>query len=317
LTQRFKKARNIADASFTLEEIMKTIHFTFLFFIMAASLTPLQTSHAQEAAKPAEPPKAVPKGPAEKTFPLDFDPVWNKVVEVLTEKGLSEHPHGKMNASKETGKITTPSFRYFKIFSAKPVVENHYRDTYTITISQEAAVKEKAAKAKDGEAKFSAEEAKTKAEEAKTKTGDEAKALLEEAKTAAEDAKKAEAEAKKLFEEAKVAATKPKATKLSIDRKFEIHDDVNRRWVDADPNKDKVGMSAEFLLNTIEGKLASATPGENVKLESIVKPNLNLTPPVIVEGDGKGPAVAAAPAPAAPPAAQVPAAPPAAAAPAK
>jgi hypothetical protein len=301
---------------------MKTIHFTFLSFIMAASLVPVQASRAQEApkpadaAKPAEPAKAVPKGPAEKTFPLDFDPVWNKTVEALTEKGLSEHPHGKMTANKETGKITTPSFRYFKIFSAKPVIENHYRDTYTITISQEAAVKEKAAKAKEGEAKFSADEAKTKAEEAKTKTGDEAKALLEEAKTAAEDAKKAEAEAKKLFEEAKVAASKPKATKLNIERKFEIHDDVNRRWVDADPNKDKVGMSAEFLLNTIEAKLASATPGENVKLDSIVKPNLNLTPPVIVEGDGKAPAAAPVPAAAAPaPAAAAPA--PAAPAPAK
>jgi hypothetical protein len=275
--------------------MMKTIHFTFLFFILTTSLVFTQTGHAQQAPKPA-----VPTGPAEKTFPLDFDPVWDRVVEVLTEKGLSEHPHGKMTASKDTGKITTPSFRYFKIFSAKPVVENHYRDTYTITVSQEAAVKEKAAKSKEGEAQFSADEAKTKAEEAKTKTGDEAKTLLEEAKTAAEDAKKAEAEAKKLFEEAKVAASKPKATKVVIERKFEIHEDVKRAWIDADPNKDKVGFTADFLMKAIEGKLAGAKPGEAVKLDTIAKPNLNLTPPVIVEADSKPPAAVAAPAPAAP-----------------
>ena len=273
---------------------MKTIHFTFLFFILASSLMPAQTGRAQEAPKPAEAAKAPPKGPAEKTFSLDFDPVWDRVVEVLTEKGLSEHPHGKMTASKETGKITTPSFRYFKIFSAKPVVENHYRDTYTIIVSQETAVKEKAAKSKEGEAKFSADEAKTKTEEAKTKTGDEAKTLLEEAKTAAEDAKKAEAEAKKLFEEAKVAAAKPTATKLEIQRKFEIHDDINRRWVDADPNT-KVGFTADFLMQAVEAKLAAAKPGDTVKLDTIIKPNLNLTPPVIQEGEQKPPTAVAAP----------------------
>lgn len=268
---------------------MKTLHSTFLFLVLAAGLLVAQTGHAQEAAKPG------PKGPAEKTFPLDFDPVWDKVLEVLTEKGLSEHPHGKMTVSKDTGKVTTPTFRYFKIFSAKPVVENHYRDNYIITVSQEAAVKEKAAKSKSDEAKFLADQAKEKTEEAKGKTGEEAKALLDEAKTSAEDAKKAEAEAKKLSEEAKVAATKPKATKVSVQRKFEKHDDTKRQWMDADPEQEKVGFTADFLLSAIEAKLASGTPGE--KLDSIAKPNLNLTPPVIVEGEPKPPVTAAAPAP--------------------
>jgi hypothetical protein len=272
-----------------LEEIMKTIHFTFLSFVLATGLMVTQTGHAQDAAKP------VPKGPAEKTFPLDFDPVWDKVLEVLTEKGLSEHPHGKMTVSKDTGKVTTPTFRYFKIFSAKPVVENHYRDNYIVTVSQEAAVKEKAAKSKSDEAKFLADQAKEKTEEAKGKSGEEAKALLDEAKTSAEDAKKAEAEAKKFSEEAKVAATKPKATKVSVQRKFEIHDDTKRLWIDADPEKEKVGFTADLLLNAIEAKLASAAPGENVKLDSLAKPNLNLTPPVIVEGEPKPPVAAAAP----------------------
>jgi hypothetical protein len=253
---------------------MKTIRFTFLFLILAAGLAPVQTARA-----------------AEKTFPLDFDPVWNTVLEVLTEKGLSEHPHGKMTESKETGKITTPSFRYFKIFSAKPVVENHYRDTYTITVSQEAAVKAKAAKSKSEEAKFSADEAKTKTEEAKGKTGAEAKTLLEEAKTAAEDAKKAEAEAQKLSEESKVAATKSKATKVQVQRKFEIYDEVKKAWIDADPNKDKVGFTDTFLLNIVEEKLAAAKPGAAVKLDTITKPNLNMTPPVTVQqGEANPPA---------------------------
>ena len=260
---------------------MKAILFTLLTFILAAGLTPAQTARAQDGPKPAETAKPVPKGPAEKVYPLDFDPVWDRVLEVMTEKGLSEHPHGKMVVSKETGKVTTPSFRYFKIFSAKPVVENHYRDTYTITVSQEAVVKEKAAKSKADEAKFSADEAKTKTEEAKGKTGDEAKALLEEARTAAEDAKKAEGEAKRLSEEAKAAAGKPKATKVLVQRKFEKHDDVKRMWMDADSDKEKVGMTEEFLLKAIDAKLTAAKPGESVKLDSILKPNLNLTPPVI------------------------------------
>ncbi|HEY5600004.1 MAG TPA: hypothetical protein VIK48_04875, partial [Candidatus Manganitrophaceae bacterium] len=53
-------------------------------------------------------------------------------------KGLAVHPHGKMVLDKEAGKITTPTFRYFKIYSAKPVKEIDYRDTYTILVSKAA-----------------------------------------------------------------------------------------------------------------------------------------------------------------------------------
>lgn len=275
--------------------MIRKMTFLFLFFA-ATNLLDSEIATAQTA--------PTPKAPPEKVFPHGIDFVWNKVIEVVTEKGLSEHPHGKMAANKDAGTITTPSFRYFKIFSAKPVVENHYRDTYTITVSMEQITKEKLAKAKADEAAFLAEEAKTKREEAKDKTGDEAKTLLDEAKESEEGAKKASQEAKQLAEEAKVAAAKPKVTKVHIQRKFEIHDDTKRVWTDADPEKHKVGMTEEMLLRAIEAKIASSSPtAEPTKIENIVKPNLNLTPPVIQEEPK--------PAPPAPPAGQ-----PAAAAPA-
>lgn len=209
----------------------------------------IQTVHAQDAAK----------GPAEKVYSLSYDQVWDKIVETLTEKGLSDHPDGKMAANKDTGKITTPTFRYFKIFSAKPVVESHYRDTYTITITEAASFKAKEAKKKAEEAEFFLGEAKTKREEAKEKSGDEAKTLLEEAKESEKDGKEAAEAAKKLEEEAKVLASKPRVVKVLVERKFEIHDDTKRAWVDADPNKEKTGLSADALLSAFDAKLTTAS----------------------------------------------------------
>lgn len=102
--------------------------FTFFLIPLMIALTGY-SGWAQDTAKS-------PKPVAEKIFSGDFEAVWGKVIEVLTEKGLSEHPHGKMSADKDSGKITTPVFRYFKIFSAKPVKEVDYRDSYTITVSR-------------------------------------------------------------------------------------------------------------------------------------------------------------------------------------
>ena len=117
---------------------------SFLFFLLTASLIFIQAVEAQ-----------APKGPVEKIYALPYEQVWDKVVEVLTEKGLSEHPHGKMSADKENGKITTPTFRYFKIYSAKPVVKQiDYRDTYTITKLEETTAKAKKTKKKDEEVFF-------------------------------------------------------------------------------------------------------------------------------------------------------------------
>lgn len=224
----------------------------FLWFLFLIYTLPVQNVHAQSAPQPAV------KGPFEKSYSLPYDQVWDKVVEVLTEKGLSDHPHGKMSANKDTGKITTPSFRYFKIFSAKPVKESHYRDTYTITVLDEAGSKAREAKKKAEEAKFLLDEAKTKAEEAKGKSGDEAKTLLEEAKQSEKDGKESADAAKKLEEEAKVLAGKPKVVKVIVERKFEIHDDVKRAWVDADPNTEKAGITGDMLISAVDAKLAPA-----------------------------------------------------------
>lgn len=224
----------------------------FLWFLFLVHLLFIQTVQAQDAAKPA------PKGPAEKIYSLPYDQVWDKAVEVLTEKGLSDHPHGKMSLNKDAGKITTPTFRYFKIFSAKPVKESHYRDTYTITIIDPASFKAKEAKKKAEEAQFFLDEAKTKTEEAKGKSGDEAKTLLEEAKQSEKDGKESAEAAKKLEEEAKALAAKPRVVKLVVERKFEIHDDTKRAWGDADPNIEKAGLPADALLAAIDAKLATA-----------------------------------------------------------
>lgn len=231
---------------------MRTKINIFLWFIFLATPLLIQTVHAQDAAKPA------PAGPPERTYPLPYDQVWDKVVEVLTEKGLSDHPHGKMSADKDNGKITTPTFRYFKIFSAKPVKESDYRDSYTIMVLEESSAKAKEAKKKADEARFLLDEAKTKTEEAKGKSGDEAKTLLEEAKQSEKDGKESAEAAKKLEQEAKVLAGKPKVVKVKVERKFEIHDDVKRAWVNADPNTEKGGISEEMLLSALDAKLAPA-----------------------------------------------------------
>lgn len=225
----------------------------FLWFLFLVHPLFIQAVHAQDAAKPA------PKGPAEKTYSLPYDQVWDKVVEVLTEKGLSDHPHGKMSANKDTGKITTPTFRYFKIFSAKPVKESHYRDTYTVTITEAASFKAREAKKKAEEAEFFLGEAKTKMEEAKGKSGDEAKTLLEEAKQSEKDGKESAEAAKKMEEEAKALAAKPRVVKVLVERKFEIHDDTKRAWVDADPNTEKAGLPADVILSAVDAKLAAAS----------------------------------------------------------
>lgn len=112
----------------------KKLRDLFLLIVLLCLVT-YTKSHAEEAPKPAEPPPA-PRA-VERSYPEDFETVWNKLEEVLKEKGLFEHLHGKAIVDKENGTIKTPTFRYFKIWSAKsPVVERDYRDTYTITVTK-------------------------------------------------------------------------------------------------------------------------------------------------------------------------------------
>jgi len=119
---------------------MKKKKFRDLFLlIISLCFVTYGKSLAEEAAKPAVPPPA--PRVVEQSYPEDFETVWNKIQEVLKEKGLFEHIHGNAVLDKEKGTITTPTLRYFKIWSAKaPVVERDYRDTYTITVvkTQEA-----------------------------------------------------------------------------------------------------------------------------------------------------------------------------------
>lgn len=117
----------------------KKLSLLFLFFILAMSLFPSRSS-AQPPEQAA--PKPAPKR-TEATYSADFDHVWDNVIAVLMELGLSEHPHGKMSINKESGKITTPVFRYFKISSAKPVQEKDYQDSYIITVDGEQKTKTK------------------------------------------------------------------------------------------------------------------------------------------------------------------------------
>jgi hypothetical protein len=189
---------------------MRSMTFASVFLMTLLAAPALR---AQEAPKPAPPQHPL------KVYPDDYDKVWGDVVAVLTEKGLADHPHGKMQANKETGKITTPTFRYFRIFSASPVKEIDYRDTYTILVGKADAVPapEKQAAPKEG-------------------------------------AKEGAAEAPKPAP----PAGKSSGVKVEIQRKFEIYDTEKKAWVDADPHKEEVGITAEALFQALDSKLHTA-----------------------------------------------------------
>lgn len=209
---------------------------------------------AKEGLKKA---KALPT--VEKIFTEDYDRVWDAMVAVMKEKGLADHPHGKMKTKKKSGRIKTPIFRYFKIFSAEPpVVELQFRDSYKLRIKKiEVEVPQPKAKA--------APVAKpdTKAADKTAKPAD-GKPVKEE-KAAAPD--------KEAPAPAPPTVTK---VKFTIKRKFQVHDDMTRKWVAGDPEQYKVGYSQQYLLKAIEAKLKGSA-------KSAKQANLNITPPVIVK----------------------------------
>ena len=231
----------------------------------------------------ADAPKPAAKLKIEKLFPADveLETLWNAAVAVVTEKGLAEHPHGKMKAKlklkKGRGKIKTPIYRYFKIYSAKPVIENHYRDSYKIAlkiIETEKPLPVEPEAAKEGEAATPADAATESTDAAATPADPVANAGTEAAPVAAEG---------------EIVAAPPEAppapaveiiknVRLTITRKFQVHNDETRKWGKADPDEHPVGYTVVYLLSAIEKQLAA---GENT--EKVEQANLNINPPVIVQ----------------------------------
>lgn len=182
----------------------------------------------------ADAPKSVPKLKIEKLFPSDVSlkALFDASVAVLTEKGLSVHPLKKMKAKlkekKGKGKIKTPVYRYFKIYSAKPVVESHYRDSYVV----------------------------------KLKVIETEKPLPSESMEAPPAA--AEGEIVAAPPEAPPVEI-IKNVNLSIKRKFEVHDDATRKWGKADPDEHHVGYTVVHLMDAIEKQLAAGENAEKVE----------------------------------------------------
>ena len=99
--------------------------FVFLFMI-----TVVMTTHS--AAFSAEGMPKLKKG--EQLFDANYDRVWDATLAVITENGFSVHPHKKWKLKKKKGRIKTPEWRYFKIWSAQPVVSKQYKDSYKIKV---------------------------------------------------------------------------------------------------------------------------------------------------------------------------------------
>ena len=151
---------------------MRAIQFfaTFSFIFLFHSLV-----WAQEKANDKPPLPSM-------TFESEFSLVWDGVLETLKR---IDFPLAKSN--KESGKITTKTKRYFRIFSAEfPPVQRDYRDTYEIFLTKE----------------------------------------------------------------------KNKSTRVEIKRKFEIHDNQKRQWVQGDPQREKAGLSEDLIFRDIQLQIA-------------------------------------------------------------
>jgi|GEM_PF-1963359 len=124
----------------------RAVIFTGVLFLgCIGSARPGWTGDIQKAEAPQGAPAPVPAGPnqTERVFPgLPYAAVLEQVVGTLQEKGLIDHPHGKAMIDKEKGKITTPTYRYFRITSARlPLTESDYRDSYEVTLSLSPPIK--------------------------------------------------------------------------------------------------------------------------------------------------------------------------------
>lgn len=197
----------------------------------------------------------------ERLFTEEYSRVFDATVAVITEKGFAVHPHKKMKIKKEKGRIKTPEWRYFKIWSAaNPVIEKQYKDSYKIKVKEiEIEVPKTAAKKKADEAPA-------------TETPDVAATANPEGTPAADGTVEAKTEA------APAPVATLKRVKVSINRKFLVHNYATRKWDKGDPDKEKAGYSVEEIFKAIQEKLDTepnpvADPSKQV--------NLNITPPPI------------------------------------
>jgi len=231
----------------------------------------------------ADAPKATAKGKIVKLFPADveLETLWKATVAAITEKGLATHPHGKMKAKlklkKGKGKIKTPTYRYFKVFSAKPLIEKHYRDSYKIALKIIETEKPIVVEPETATEGTSADGAPA---DAAATPADTAASAADPAAGAGTEAAPAEGEI--VAAPAEVAPAPPveiiKNVKLTITRKFQIHNDETRKWGKADPVEHPVGYTVVYLLDAIEKQLAA---GENA--EKVEQANLIVTPPIVVK----------------------------------
>lgn len=194
----------------------------------------------------------------ERLFTEEYSRVFDATVAVITEKGFAVHPHKNMKVKKEKGRIKTPEWRYFKIWSVKPLIEKHYKDSYKIKVKEiEIEVPQAVAKKKEGEAPA-------------TETPDPAAAANPEDTPAADG--------EVVAETASAPVTTITKVKVSIKRKFLVHNDATRKWDKGDPDKEKAGYSVEEIFKAIQEKLDTEP---NPKADPSKQVNLNITPPPI------------------------------------
>ncbi|NOY83352.1 MAG: hypothetical protein GXO96_00760 [Nitrospirae bacterium] len=195
----------------------------------------------------------------ERLFTEEYSRVFDATVAVLTENGFGTHPHKKMKVKKEKGRIKTPEWRYFKIWSAKPVVEKQYKDSYKV-------------KVKEIEIEVAQPAAEKKADEAPAT--DAAPAATPE--TAPTEAVPADGTV--VTEAAPAPIPTIKKVKVAIKRKFLVHNDATRKWDKGDPAKENAGFSIEVLFAAIQEKLDKEP---NPAVDITKQLNLNITPPPI------------------------------------
>lgn len=233
----------------------------FLLFFYAGAIA--QDQPKKEEAAPAPPPAPV---FPQKDYDIPYDILWDKIIEMLKEKGLYIHAHGKASEDKENGKITTQTFRYFSIIQAfKPVIELDYRDQYIITVIKPPEPKKEEPKA--AEPVKDAKDAKVEASTANPAAAEK----KEEAPAQKTDQPQTEKPAPQ-----PEAPKVPPVIKVQIERKFEKHNGLPNPqggWASADPKmENNIGISEDVLFNTLDLLVASLPKAASAPIPATTAP---------------------------------------------